>query len=213
MPFRRLKDYDLNRLPDEELVAYAVAAREAGEPDAMKEALAILVFRRFDDLVRRARLKVPAADAEDVASKTIGDAIIARFKGVSVGEFMVMVNRILSRRVADFHKKRERTIKAGPLLEEHEGDEGVHGQPGAGVADDTELLDTQDVIDRVKAALSDVHRRVVELNVSEGYTADEVAAKVNAEHAELNPPMSVDNVHKIASRFRKDLRRALEDSA
>jgi len=119
MPFRRLKDYELDPLPDEELIAYAVAAREAGDSDAMKEALAILVFRRFDDLVRRARLKVPADHAEDIASQTIADAVVTKFKGESVGEFMKLVGPILSRRVADFHDKRSRSVDTSPLPEKN----------------------------------------------------------------------------------------------
>jgi len=53
----------------------------------------------------------------------------------------------------------------------------------------------------------------VELYVLDGWAAEEAAAKVNEEFSDLNPPMSVDNVHKIASRFRKELRKALEESA
>ena len=212
MPFRRLKDYELAPLSDEELIEYAVAAREDGDPDAMRDALAILVFRRFDDLVRRARMKVPAEDAEDVASQAISDAVVAKFKGESVGEFMKLVGTILARRVADFHDKRSRTVDTSPLPEENEGDEDVHGSAAGVSPDETSGVDAQDIVDSQVAALSPSHRRVVELYVLDGWAAEEAAAKVNEEFTDLDPPMSVDNVHKIASRFRKELRQALEES-
>ena len=212
MPFRRRKDYELGPLEDEELLAYAVAARDAGETDAMQEALAILVFRRYDNLVRRAGLKVPKADAEDIASKTIADAIVARFQGTSEGEFWKLVSTILARRIADFLEKRKRSLDEAPLPEEHADDEDIHGGPAAVTQDPTTALGAQDVIDRRLDALSDVHRRVVELSVFEDLEAKDVAERVNEEHPGLNPPMSVDNVHQITSRFRKDLRDDLEAS-
>jgi DNA-directed RNA polymerase specialized sigma24 family protein len=210
MPFRRLKDYELSALSDEDLLAYAVAARAAGEADAMGEALAILVFRRYDDLVRRARLKVPPADAEDVAAKTFSDAALSAFQGHSEGEFWKLLSTVLARRVADYYTKREASPETTALPEEHADDEEIHGGPAAVTQDPTTAIPAQDVIDRELAKLSDTHRRVVEVFVLEGCDAAETVARVNAEYPNLAPPMSVDNVHQIASRFRKDLRRALE---
>ncbi len=213
MPFRRRKDYELGPLEDEELLAYAVAARDAGEDDAMQEALAILVFRRYDNLVRRAGLKVPKADAEDIASKTIADAIVARFQGTSEGEFWKLVSTILARRVADFLAKRKRSPDEAPLPEEHADDEDVHGDTAAVTQDPTTAIGAQDVVDRRLDELSDLHRRVVALCVFEDLEAKDVAGRVNDEHPDLDPPMSVDNVHQITSRFRKDLRDDLEASS
>jgi DNA-directed RNA polymerase specialized sigma24 family protein len=209
MPFRRRTDYELDRLPDDEILAYAVAAREAGDRKAMEDALAILIFRRYDDLVRRARLKVPTEDAEDVAARALSDAALAAFEGASEGEFWKLVSRVLQRRVSDYWEKRERSPDTAPLPEEHADDEDVHGKTAAVSSDPTTAVDAQDVIDEVLGRLNDVHRRVVELSI-EGFSAQEVSARLNAEDPDLDPPMSVDNVHQITSRFRRDLREALE---
>ncbi len=98
------------------------------------------------------------------------------------------------------------------MPEEHADDEHIHGGPAAVTKDPTTAIGAQDVIDRRLDALSDVHRRVVELSVFEDLEAKDVAERVNEEHPGLNPPMSVDNVHQITSRFRKDLRDDLEAS-
>jgi len=210
MEFRRR--YDLGDLSDEELIAYAVAAREASDIDAMREGLGVLNFRRFDDLVRRALIKIPPKDAEDVASQTMNEAVLSRFQGTSVGEFMNLVNRILQRRIADYYGKKERTLDQVPLPEENTEDDEVHGSTAAISPDETTGIGAQDVIDRQFETLSDEHRLVIERYILEDLAAEDAAAKVNEEFADLDPPMSVDNVHKIASRFRKDLRKALEES-
>ena len=64
-------------------------------------------------------------------------------------------------------------------------------------------METRDVVERVLAGLSDAHRRVVELVVFEARTASQAAQEV--------PGMREDNVHQIVSRFRRALRRALQD--
>jgi DNA-directed RNA polymerase specialized sigma24 family protein len=65
------------------------------------------------------------------------------------------------------------------------------------------LAETQDAVERVLAGLSDAHRRVVELVLFEARTASQAAREV--------PGMREDNVHQIVSRFRRALRRALQD--
>ncbi len=51
-----------------------------------------------------------------------------------------------------------------------------------------------------------------QLYVFEDLGAQETADRVNEEFPDRDTPMTVDNVHKIASRFRKDLRDELEGS-
>jgi DNA-directed RNA polymerase specialized sigma24 family protein len=65
------------------------------------------------------------------------------------------------------------------------------------------LVETRDVVERVLAGLSQAHRRVVELVVIEARTASQAVQEV--------PGMREDNVHQIVSRFRRALRRALQD--
>jgi DNA-directed RNA polymerase specialized sigma24 family protein len=77
------------------------------------------------------------------------------------------------------------------------------GAPDAATASEEGLVETQDVVERVLAGLSEAHRRVIELVVFEGRTASQAAQEV--------PGMREDNVHQIVSRFRRALRRALQD--
>ncbi len=212
MPFERRSKNELDRLDDEGLIAYAVAAREAAELEAMADALAVLAYRRFGDLVRRALLKLPRADAEDVAAQAMSQAVLAEFEGRSVGEFVKLVHTILSRRIADYHEKAKRSLDTTQLPEEHRDDEGEgHRRDVAVSPDEVGEVDTRSVVDQLLKDLSPQHRRTVELYVLDDLSAENAANQVNEEFPDSNPQMSVDNVHKIASRFRKHLRGLLDD--
>ncbi len=212
MAFKRRLPGELDNLDDEALIAYAVGARDAGEPEAMKDALAVFANRRLPDLIRRAKLKVPESDAEDVAMLTMTGAVLARFEGTSVGEFVNLTNRVLARRIADYHDKAERSPDTVELPEEHRNpdDEGRHRRDAAVSQPEVGAVDAQSVIDQALAELSAEHRRTVELYVFEDLNAANAANQVNQEFPDSNPKMSVDNVQKIKSRFKKRLRKLLE---
>jgi DNA-directed RNA polymerase specialized sigma24 family protein len=212
MGFDRRLPGDLGNLDDEELIAYAVAAREAGDPEAMREGLAVIAHRRLGDMIRRAKIKVPESDAEDVAMLALGEAVLARFEGTSVGEFVNLQRTILARRIADYHQKAERSPDTVELPEEHrdDADEGRHRRDAAVSEPEVGAVDAQDVIDQALGGLSPEHRRTVELYL-QGFSGEETANQVNQEFPDSNPKMSVDNVQQIASRFRKHLRGLLDD--
>ena len=205
--FREMKDYELDGLPDEQLVAYVAKARRAGALDAAHVGLAVFANRRFDDLVRRALAKMPSrADAEDVAAQTLRDVFKAAFDGQSVGEAVKFMNTILARRIADWHDSRK---QAEPLPEDQD-DEDAWGRDAATVDDETARVDLAAVVAQIYDQLeSDPHRQVVDDYVFGGYGAKETADRVNTSFPDLDPPMSDQNVHKIASRFRQDLRDSL----
>ena len=207
LSFREKKDYELDGLSDELLIGYVAKARRAGAQDAARLGLVIFTHRRWPDLVRRALLKMPTrADAEDVASQTLRDVFKAAFDGQSVGEAVNFINRILSRRIADWHDSRKRT---DALPDEHD-DEDLWGRDAATVDDETARVDLAGVVAQVYGELeSDRHRMVVDDYVYAGYGAKETAERVNASFPDEDPPMTDQNVHKIASRFREDLRKAL----
>ncbi len=163
--------------------------------------------------MRRARIKVPARDAEDVAGDALAGAFKAAFQGGSVGEFVSMLNTILDRRIADYHRKRERSPDETALPEEHGDDDEVWGD-GAVSPDFTSGVGAQDVVNRLVDGISDAHRAVVEAYVFEGLSAKETAAAVNMSmEGKLSTPMTEANVHQIAKRFRTDLRQALDGSS
>lgn len=206
--FREKKDFELDRLSDEELIAYVVAAREAGRLDAARVGLSIFAHRRFDDLVRRALVRVPTRqDAEDLAGQTLEGVFKAAFKGEAVGEAVNFMYTILARRIADFTDKRKGR-ETEPLPEDMD-DEERKRRDAAISPDETGKVDLADVLERLWKLLSPLHQKVVDDYVFDGYDAKETAERVNIQLPDLDKPMTDQNVHKIASRFREDLRGAL----
>ena len=190
-------------MSDEQVVDYLRGARQAGRPDAMKPALAILVFGYWDSLVNRARLRLPAPDAEDVAGEAVASAIASAFDGRSIGEFRSWLHTILSRRVADYHEARKRRVKTTELVTEHGGDDEVWGtEPG--VPFEGDALFASDCLARAYEELErEDHRRVVDLYVYGPLSAAATAAEVGG-------GMSEANVHKISSRFQRRFGELLE---
>lgn len=212
MSFKRQLPGELDNLDDEALIAYAVGARDADELEAMKDVLAVFANRRLPDLIRRAKIKIPEADAEDVAMQAMAGAVLARFEGTSVGEFVNLANRVLARRIADYHAKAERSPDTTELPEEHRDGEGEGRRREAAISQsETGAVQVQSVIDQVLDKRSAQHRRTVELYVIEDRGGKATANQVNEEFPDSNPKMSVDNVQQIASRFRDDLRDMLGD--
>jgi RNA polymerase sigma factor (sigma-70 family) len=154
-------------------------------------------------------MRVPAERVDEVAGAAVESAVASAvgYKGESVGQFVNWLNRIVDRRIADFHRRKR--LDETPLVEEHEGEEEIWGEvpPVSGA---TGLVEVRMIVERLLGGLSTPHRRVVELYVFERWEAREAAERVNAELPDLDPPMSVDNVHQIAKRFRDDLRDQLE---
>lgn len=207
-----LSENELQKLSSDELIAYIRKATDAGRPDRARSALAILCWRHFDDVVRRVRMRVPAEDVEDVAMTAMLAAIKSAFDGVAVGQFVNWLHRIVDRRgIADYHRKREAEPATNPLPTEHAGEEEVWGEE-PGEADATGAVVVRSVIDECLEALGQpAHRDVIELNVFDDLSAGDTAARVNEDHADLDPPMSEGNVHKIVSRFRHCVRGKLSD--
>lgn len=189
--FEELPDHVLNDLGDEDLIAYLRQAREAGHPDAMRAAISVLVLGYWDALVGRARLKLPDADAEDVAGDAVVSAIAAAFDGQSVGEFRSWLHTILNRRIADYHEGRKRRPQTDPLPDDW-GD-------GPSVGFEGDALFAVQCLDQAYDELEDErHRQVIDLHFYGPLSARETAEKVGHDMTELN-------VHQIVSRFRRRL--------
>lgn len=209
-----MNEYEYSGMSDDELIRRAVTARNAGDHDEVRRILAVLAYRRYGNVVRRVAVSVPRDDVEDVAMEALASAIKAAFEGTSVGEFVNFLNTIVSRRIADF--TRSRPPRAAALPDEHEGEDDYWGRVLGGGDPADSLLEHIDAAQAVRQALDelgDPHRGVVTLFVFEGYRADESADQVNTTHRnELETPMSEANVHQIASRFRRRVRRLLEEA-
>jgi RNA polymerase sigma factor (sigma-70 family) len=201
--FQELPEHRLAALGDEDLVDYLRAAREAGRHDAMKPAVAMLVYGYWDTLVNRARLKLRTeADAEEVAAEAMASATASAFDGRSVGEFRSWLHTILSRRIADWWEAREQKLDKTALPSEHLGDEEVWGrEPSVGFEGDA--LFAQECIKQAYEDLEDDrHRRVVDLYVFGPHPAAEAASLAGGGMTEAN-------VHQIASRFGRRVRELL----
>ena len=200
--FEPKPDRELDRLDDEALLAYARAARDAGDRAASTRAIAVLVYGHWPNVERRVRMKIPREHVEDVTADIVTSAIRSAFGGTSVGEFRAWLATITKRRIADHHRRAERTPPTVLLVPDPDPDDEA-GSRDPSTASEEGLVETQDAVDRVLAGLSEAHRTVVDLVLLEGRTANEAAQVV--------PGMREDNVHQIVSRFRRALRRALQD--
>jgi DNA-directed RNA polymerase specialized sigma24 family protein len=202
--FKRLSQSELAGLGNEALVAYIAAAREAGERAAEKDAVGILAFG-FEPTIRGwVRLRMGSAspqDIDDVVMEVLQSALRSSFEGKVVGEFGSFLKTITARRVVDYFRERGRQLAMSPLGSEHEGDDGVWGDEPFS-EDDTTSMEVLELVDRLLAERNEGHRQVIRLYGPEvagcqDLPAEEVAARVDG--------ISVANVHKIWSRFKRDL--------
>ena len=213
-PFRKLTEFQIDALSDEEILEYIRRARLAGEADTTRVALAILVYRHMDEIERRVRRKAPAHLVEEIASMAFTAAIVAAMRGAEIEiSFRAWLFKIVDRRgIADYFRKHESDPDVRPLPEEHDGDDDVWGDVNA-IADETGHIGTMELIESVLAELNPVHQAVVDLHVFQAYSAKETADLVNErEDADPREAMTEPNVNQIASRFRARLRAALDES-
>lgn len=211
--FRRRNRSELDRLSDEDLIAYIREAHARGERSALEDGFAVLVFRHERDIKLRVRIKVPPSDVDDVAQEALFSAVRAALEGREIGNFKALLNTIVSRRIADFTAKRASRPKTEPLAEEHAGEEEVWGEVSP-VEDETGAVAVRSVIEQAYAELNEIHQAVVDLYVFADRTAQETVDEINDRfdgHPDLTTPMSNDNVHQIAKRFRDRVRGLLED--
>jgi RNA polymerase sigma factor (sigma-70 family) len=197
--FQRKREHELDRLDDEAVIAYVRDARAAGDRASAQQAIAILVHGYWRNIERRVRMKVAREHVEDVTADIIASALQSSFEGTSTGEFRAWLGTITKRRIADFHRRSKRTPTTVPLV----SDPDAAGASEPAAASEEGYVEAQDVVDRMLADLSDAHRQVVDLVIFDKRTAREATQEV--------PGMTEDNVHQIVSRFRRALRRALED--
>jgi RNA polymerase sigma factor (sigma-70 family) len=196
-PFLSKSDDELQRLSDDEVIAYVRDARAAGQLGEATRALQILVYGYWNIMQRRVRMKVPEQYVEDVTGEAIISAIRAAFDGESVGEFRSWLRTITDRRIADFHR---RTPPPRTTSIHRDDDDGPIIDPAA--PSEEGLVEVNDAINRVLGTLRADHRRVVELLVLEDRPTAEALAEIDG--------MTEDNAHQIARRFRKALRTELE---
>jgi RNA polymerase sigma factor (sigma-70 family) len=199
--FRLLPDHELQRLGDEQLIAYIRDSRTDRELAAGRRGLAILVYGYERDVKRRLSLRVPTHVIDDVAHDALVKAIAAAFDGTSVGEFRSWLHTIVDRTAVDFYRRAERRPKESVLPSEHAGEEDVWGDEPS-VDSEAGAVELRIVIEEALETFNEKHRQVIELHVFGALPASEVCDRIEG--------MSEDNVAQIASRFRAKLRARLD---
>ncbi len=199
--FQTYDELQLHRLSDDELLACLRDARAKGELDGAKLALQILVFGYMEHVRARVALKVPEHAVDEVSGHALVSAIAGAFRGASKGEFRSWLHVIVDRRIADFHRAGRVEIVA--LAPEHDA--------VARLDDETSAIAAENVVRTTMAELSEVHRAVIDRYVFDGLSAEETSRELGRLFPALgNSPISPQNVHKIAQRFRDRLRLTLQ---
>ncbi len=201
--FRELSEAQLQRLSDDELIAYLRTAAARGNTAAARKALGILMYGRMDYVVKRMRMRVPREVADDEAATALTNAVASAFDGVSIGEFHNWLTTIIDRTAINYHRRTGRRPKESLLPTEHQGEDDVWGDEPA-QPDDKGIVGTEQLVKRALDELNETHRQVVELHVFDDLDAKTVADQVD--------DMTADNVAQIASRFRKRVRDLLDES-
>lgn len=202
MGFRPKDENELAILSDDDLVAYLVAARDAGQDEEVRRATGVLVFGRYSQQLGLIRKKVRSPqDAEDILGEVILDMLNAVFRGIHTGEFFSLFFRIRDRRIADFYKKAEREPDSetersdGPdLIQELLGMEEFSGES-----------EVRMLIDDCLSQHSERDQAVIRMRI-DGYASKEVAERINRGNLGGEKKMTPANVDQIFARFKHRLR-------
>jgi RNA polymerase sigma factor (sigma-70 family) len=182
-----------------------VKARDTGHDADVELAAWILVGGRYKQILALVRQKVrDYHDAEDITQTVIEQAVKARFDGIHTGQFFSMVMTIRKRRVADYLERKSRQ----PNLQSPVPDD---SQPPVPALDDDFEAEV-DLALLCKDLLDDCSprdRMVIQLRI-DGHAAKEVADLVTASGVDGSEGLTSVNCDTIYSRFRKRLRRTLD---
>jgi DNA-directed RNA polymerase specialized sigma24 family protein len=208
--FERLEPGDLDRLSDEELVAYVVAARDAGRPEDGRDAANVLVFRLEPLVTARVAAKVRRDDREDVVMTVLESFVRSAFDGKVIDSVAAFIATIAQRRIADYYRERGRHPDQTPLPGENLDDESIWG-PEPSTEDGSALLGINDAIERVIARRSELHQRMIMLYApepmgGEHLTGSEVVERMRSGYG---TEVSVDNVQQVWRRFKVELEKEL----
>jgi RNA polymerase sigma factor (sigma-70 family) len=208
-PFKLLSDLELNRLSDEEVVAYVVAAREADDAAAIATAMRVLVYGRMAFVETMVARRVPEHAVDGVASEAMIQAMRAVFEGESVGEFVNLLKRVTKARIADYWRSRGRHGREEATLDSDREDRRRRELPDP--AEEVEAVPLRTVIDQLMAELPEHHRAAIDVAIFDDQSSGDAARIVNERFPDRGEPMTAANVDQIKSRFRKALKVALED--
>ena len=200
----------LDRLSDEDLVAYFVVAREAGQPEAGKRANDMLAFRIQPLIEARVAAKVGPDAREDVVMEVLTSFLQSAFDGKVILSVRAFAATICKRRIADHYRRIERNPDQVPLPGGDADDENVWGEE-PGTEDDTSAIGYMGIVARLLADRNELHQRVIKLYGPEAMNGmNFTGAEVVAALAKQGEEMTVANVQQIWHRFKDDLKAELQ---
>lgn len=209
--FVRLPPSELDRLSDQGLVSYVGRARAAGEREAEKDAVGVLIWGFWPQIQAWVRIKTPTEDVEDVAGEVVASVMRSTFDGKVIGEFAAFVKRIAQRRVADYFIERGRRLRGDRLGSDLGGEDGSWGEEPSS-EDATSEVDFMAVVDRVLEGRNETHRKVIRLYGPNPCGFMDLSAAATAAEVNEDDPaaaMTEANVHQIWKRFKNDLENEL----
>ena len=199
-------------MADEELLEWIAEARAAGDYEHARDSCGMLAFRYENRIQAKIQMRTPPDHVEDVFMEVMVSVTRSAFDGKFVGQFGSWINTITQRRIADFHRKRERQPKETLFEEEHESEDGVWVHDGA-EDERLNLLPYLEIAERIRTGRAkEMHQLVIKLYgpVELGY--GELDASSTCEHVklQLGEEITEDNVAQIWRRFRVDFKAELE---
>ena len=202
--FEELNDTGIDRLSDEQLLAYIADARDAGRPDAAMHGVRHLIWRHVDSVRARVQKKFPEHLVDDITHDILVEAIASAFDGRTIKQFFKWLNVVVSNQIADIWRgtkgKQIEFEKEHASLHADDDDEHRTVDP-ADIAEDG-VVELETIRDEVLAEFSEAHQAAIDLRI-QGYKSKEVAEMTG---------LSANNVDKILERFRKRLRERLEEA-
>ena len=195
---------------DEELVAYIADARDADKVEASREAMGILAWGYQDMVIAKVVAKVPREDVADVVMEVMASMLNSTFDGKVIGQFRAFLLKVTSRRIADFHRKREGNPDQLGLADEHQGEEGVNTAIISS-PDRTIDFEIRDLVEGVLATRSEAHRRIIRLYAPDIYGGEDMSAADTVERlAAEGQSESESNVQQVFHRFKREVAAQLE---
>lgn len=210
MTFRPRPRNELLNLPDEKLIEYSVAARDAGETEELANGVAAFVCVRLPmvrGLVAR-RISDPEL-RQEVVNEVMASALESAhsLRASHVGEFVNWLKTIVHCRCVDHIDRQSRKDRHELTADSRPGgDESGWAFEVADLSDEQGAVATIELVGEILAARSPLHRRAIQLKL-DGYPAIEISAMLAAEGG-ITPA----NVDKVFSRFRRELRDDLGES-
>ncbi len=202
---------ELAHLSEEDVLAYIVAARDAGHEEHARQTAAVLVWRYERIVKSRVRAKTPPAAHDDVVMDVMEGAIRSAFDGKFIGQFRSWIDTITRNKIVDFHRRAERSPELTGLGHEHEGEEGAW----VWVANEDEannLLPYRELAERLCRERNEIHATVIRIYGPIGlgfleFDAASTCTEVNRLFPDAD--MKEPNVHQIWRRFRAELEEQL----